>query len=164
MRLGWLLLLLALALLAAFAALNWAAFTATSSLWLGFVSVQAPLGAILLFVIALLCVAFGGWIAYLQGSVLLETRRQAKELQSQRDLADRAEASRFVELRSYLATEMQRLAQTVGDSAEATSARLADTEARLARRIDDSANGIAASLGELEDRLERRGDVPRLPG
>lgn len=114
-----------------FAAINWDVFTALTPISLGFTSVQAPLGLIMLVLVAFLCVLFTVWVIVLQANSLRDARRQTKELQAQRDLADKAEASRFTDLR-----------------------------ADLIARIDASGNGIAAHLSELEDRLERARVLP----
>lgn len=92
-------LLVALAAVAVFAVLNWSVIMAPTTLSLGFAEVQAPLGLVLLGLIALLSVLFLVYAVYLQSSVLLEARRHARELQASRELADQAEASRFTELR-----------------------------------------------------------------
>jgi uncharacterized integral membrane protein len=110
-----------------FAAINWDVFTALTPISLGFTTVQAPLGLIMLGLVAFLCVLFTVWVIVLQAGSLRDARRQTKELQAQRDLADRAEASRFTELR-----------------------------ADLIRRLDDSSNSTAAHIAQLEDRLERQ--------
>lgn len=109
-----------------FAAINWGVFTALTTISLGFTTVQAPLGLIMLGLIVFLCVLFTVWVIVLQANSLRDARRQTKELQAQRDLADRAEASRFTELR-----------------------------ADVLKRIDESANATAAHIAQLEDRLER---------
>jgi len=115
-----------LVLVGLFAVINWDVFSALTPISLGFTTVQAPLGLILLGTIAFLCVLFTVWVIVLQAGSLRDARRQTKELQAQRDLADRAEASRFTELR-----------------------------ADLLARIDQSANATAAHIAQLEDRLER---------
>jgi uncharacterized integral membrane protein len=145
MQLRTLLLVLVLVLTAAFAAVNWSAFTATTALSLGFTVVEAPLGLIMLALTALIAVLFLVFIVYLQTGVLLEARRHARELEAQRQLADQAEASRFTELRAFLEKEIARFAAE-------TDAMRAD----LRTAIDQSGNSLAAQLGELEDRLERR--------
>jgi hypothetical protein len=38
-----------------------------------------------------------------------ESRRSAREVQTQRELADRAEASRFTELRTFLESQLQQM-------------------------------------------------------
>jgi len=114
MPLRTVLLLIVLAAIALFAALNWSAFLAPTTLSLGFAQVQAPLGLIMLGLIALLTALFLGYLVYLQTTVLLESRRHAKELQAQRELADQAEASRFTELRAYLDARLSEVENSLG--------------------------------------------------
>jgi uncharacterized integral membrane protein len=109
-----------------FAALNWSAFMAPTTLSLGIAQVQAPLGLIMLALLAVLTAVFLTYLVYLQTTVLLETRRHARELHAQRELADKAEASRFTELRNTM------------------EARLTQLE-----------NSLAAHIGELAERLDR---------
>ena len=120
-----------------FALINWVEFAALRALSLGFVTVQAPLGLIMLGLLAFLCVLFTVWLVSAQATSLLDARRQTKELQAQRDLADKAEASRFTELRAELMARLDRL----------------QSESRTA--LDQSGNSVAAHIGQLEDRLER---------
>ena len=133
---------LVLALVGLFALVNWGAFTALTPLSLGVTTVQAPLGLIMLGLVALLCVLFTVWVIALQASALLDARRQTRELQTQRDLADKAEASRFTELRTELMVRLDRL----------------QAESRLA--IEQGANSVSAHIGELEDRLEQARLLP----
>jgi uncharacterized integral membrane protein len=95
-------LLVVLTLIALFAALNWTAFVAPTTLSFGVAQVQAPLGLIMLGLLAILTALFLLYVAYLQTTVILEWRRHAKELQAQRERADQAEASRFTELRAHV--------------------------------------------------------------
>ena len=102
MRTRLTLLLVGIVLMAGFAALNWSEFVRPAQLSWGWSTGEAPLGLILLALLA------ASWIAFLIGSAYLETHyqlsahRNSKALDAQRLLADKAEASRFVELRSYL--------------------------------------------------------------
>ena len=128
---------LLIALVGLFALINWSAFSALTPLSLGFTTVQAPLGLIMLGLVAFLCVLFTVWVISLQAGSLMDSRRQTKELQAQRDLADKAEASRFTELRTALMARLDRL----------------QDESRLA--LDQNGNSVAAHIGQLEDRLER---------
>jgi hypothetical protein len=84
MYLRTLLIVVTLTVLALFAALNWSVFTAPTPLSLGFLTVEAPLGLILLTLFALLTVFFLVYVVYLQSSVMLEGRRHGRELQAQR--------------------------------------------------------------------------------
>jgi uncharacterized integral membrane protein len=122
-------LLVILVAVAIFAALNWSAFMAPTTLSLGVAQIQAPLGLIMLGLVAVLTTLFLLYVVYLQTSVLLEARRHAKQLQVQRELADQAEASRFTELRTYLES-----------------------------RLSELENSLSAHIGELRDRLERSRD------
>lgn len=163
MNIRTLLLSLVLAAVAVFVALNWSTFLAPSTLSLGFASFEAPLGLVMLGLLAMLALVFLGFIVYLQTSVLLETRRHARELQSQRQLADEAEASRFTELRKYIEGEMRTIATRDADASRELLARIDRLESGLRAALSDSNNTLAAYLGELEDRLEREGRVPQAP-
>src|SRR5262245_22153657 len=114
MPLRTVLLLVVLAAVAAFAALNWGAFLAPTTLSLGVAEVHAPLGLIMLGLIAVITVFFLGYLVYLQTTVLMESRRHAKELQAQRELADQAEASRFTELRAHLDSRLDEIESSLG--------------------------------------------------
>ncbi len=131
-----------LLLIGLFAALNWDAFLAVTPLSLGVTTVRAPLGLIMLGLVAFLCLLFTVWVIALQANTLRDARRQTKELQAQRDLADSAEASRFTDLRAQM------------------TARLDALQHELRVGIEQSGNTVAAHLGELEDRLERARVLP----
>ena len=135
--------------IAALAALNWPTLTAMSLVSLGLVVFEAPLGLIMLGLTALMAVFFMTYVLSLQGSVLLESRRHTKELQAQRELADRAEASRFTELRTFLDVQHH-------EAHAALLARLDRLEARLATRLNESDNSTAAYVGQLEHQLRTR--------
>ena len=146
MNLRTLFLLLIVAAIAALAVLNWGELTAPSLMSLGVVSIEAPLGLIMLGLTALLGVFFIAYVLSLQGSVLLDTRRHSKEMTAQRELADKAEASRFTELRAFLETQHQQVQSQL-------IARLDTLEARLAARAQESDNSPAAYVGQLEQQL-----------
>lgn len=157
-----LLLVIALAI-AALAALNWGTLAAPTAVSFGVTVVQAPLGLIMLGLTVLLAVFFVAYVVYLQGSVLVETRRHTKELQAQRELADNAEASRFTELRSYLDAKLQQAELDARLGREAFLERIAALETRLAARVEQSDNSTAAYMGQLQDRLERGAAVRAAP-
>ena len=150
-----LVLFFALLLGAVFTLLNWPAFVAPTPLSLGFTTVQAPLPMLLLAGFVFVSVWFVVWAVQLQGKAMLEARRLSKDLQAQRELADKAEASRFTELRSFLAAELARIDQAATDGRTATSARLDRLLREQQVALEEAANGLSAHLGELEDRLER---------
>ena len=146
---------IALFLLAVFALLNWSAFSTPTALTLGFAEVQAPLGLVMLVVTGIVSGLFLVYIVYQQAGVILESRRYEKELRANRELADKAEASRFTELRAYLASELGRLQSERATESQQVGARLQQLEERLQQRMDESARGLSAHLGEVEDKLDR---------
>jgi hypothetical protein len=145
-----------LGLFLAFMVLNWATIMTPTTLNLGIAEVNAPLGLVMLGMIALLTALFLVFIVYLQTSVLFEARRHAKELQTNRELADKAEASRFTELRQFMDAEIQKQASAQAESDSALLAKLDALNADIHRAIDVSGNSLSAYIGELEDRLETK--------
>ena len=143
------LLLLVVAAIAALAALNWYTLSAMTVVSFGVMTLEAPLGLIMLGLTALLAVFFLAYVLSLQGSVLMDTRRHTKEMQAQRELADKAEASRFTELRSFLEAQNQR-------SQSELMGRLDAMENRVAARAQESDNSTAAYMGQLEQQMQNR--------
>ena len=144
------------ALLIVFLILNWATIMAPTALNLAVAQVNAPLGLVMLGIIALLSALFLIYIVYLQTSVLFEARRHAKELQNNRELADKAEASRFTELRQFMDTEIQKQAIVQADYKSAIFSKMDALNTDIHRAIDVSGNSLSAYIGELEDRLESK--------
>lgn len=107
MRIRSLLLILLLVLIGAFVALNWSVFLTNSAVSLGAATVQAPLGLLTLGLLLFVVAYFMVYVLYLQSTVMWDARRNAKELQANRELADKAEASRFTELRGVLEAGQQ---------------------------------------------------------
>ena len=153
---------LALVAIGVFAALNWAAIMAPTELSLGFAQVQAPLGIVMLGISALLCALFIVYLLFQQAGALLEARRYAKEMKAQRELADRAEASRVAELRSFLEAEIRRLESLGAAGAHETAARIDRLESSLGDKLDESTRTLSAYIGEVEDKLDRM--LARPPG
>lgn len=127
------LILVSLALLAMFAAVNWSALTAPTTLSFVAFQTEAPLGLILLGVALGFALVLLGYAAIQRTAMLMQSRRQAQELSAQRELAERAEASRIHELRLQLEQET----------------------AALRQAIEEAANGLAASIGQVDDKLDR---------
>jgi len=152
-----LLIVLVLGVVVVFALLNWSVFTAPTALSIGFTTVEAPLGLILLGAMGALTLLFLIYLVYLQATALMESRQYSRELKNQRELADRAEESRFTELRSSLETELRRIANQMADSNTAMNTRLDGLAHDLRSAIEQSTNSLSAYIGEIEDRLERTG-------
>lgn len=158
MKAPTILLLAVLAIIVIFAAANWSVIMAPTTVSLIVTDIQAPLGLLLLGITVVITALFLVFVAYLQTGVLLEARRHSRELQAQRELADKAEASRFTELRTHLDTELRRIGDQVAESRTAAIARLDHAERELRTAVDQAGNTLAAYIGELEDRLERKAE------
>jgi len=155
MYLRTLLILAVLVAVAVFTAINWNAFVTPTTLSVVLAKVEAPLGLVLLGLIAVLTLLFLVYVVYLQSSVLIESRRYARELQAQRELADQAEASRFSQLRAFLDSELRSVAQKSDELKTGVLGKLDELERDLRSVVEQSGNTLAAYLGEIEDRLER---------
>lgn len=128
-----LLIWLTLLLLTIFVGLNWPAFTTATPLSLGIMEVHAPLGLVMLTLTLLLCALFTGYVLILQATVIMETRKTHKNLEHQRELADKAEASRVHQLEE----------------------RINRLELSLKSNQDEASRVLSAYLGEIEDKLDR---------
>jgi len=161
MRARTLIVLLMIALVAVFTVLNWGVFVTPTALSLGFMSVDAPLGLVMLALLALLVLAFAIYMALWQSTVLAETRAHTKEMQAQRELADQAEASRFTELRNHLETELRRIEAQSAAAQRENGARSEKIEQVLQDKMAESTRTLSAYLGEIEDKLDRALAQPR---
>ena len=153
MRIRSLLLILVITLIAAFTVLNWNVFLANTTLSFGITTLEAPLGLIMLALLIFMVAYCLVYVLYLQSNVLMDTRRNAKELQTNRELADKAEASRFTELRNFLEAGMKQTAEQDKAAQQALVARLDALETALRTSVEQSGNSLSAYIGELEDRL-----------
>jgi uncharacterized integral membrane protein len=156
MKIRTLLLILFILLVAGFVALNFAQILQPTALNFGFTEVQAPLGLVLLGMLAVVLIVFLAALVYQQTTHMMEVRRVTREASEQRTLADKAEASRFTELRTFLQAEMQATAAREIDLAEKLHLKVDNLQAAMTEVIEQNGNGLSASLGELEDRLERQ--------
>lgn len=154
MRIRTILLVLAILVVAAFVALNMDEFTRISTLSLGFMSVQVSLGLVMLVLLGGATVIFLASVLYMQSTNLLEMRKHTKELDLQRQLADKAEASRFTELQAFLASQAAGQQQRQTDADAALAASFAQQQQALMARIEQSDNTLAAYMGQLQDKLD----------
>ena len=163
MRARTILLIIGIVLVAGFAALNIDEFTRSSVLSLGFTTIQVPLGLVMLLLLVVVMLVFLATTMYIQSHNLIETRHYARELSAQRELADKAEASRFTELRSYMESQVIAAQQREAANATVLSERIAQSHAALLSRVEQSDNATAAYMGQLEDRLDRSNGVVVAP-
>jgi uncharacterized integral membrane protein len=144
MRTRTLLVVLVLLAIAAFLVINWSVFAASARVSFLFASVELPIGLVVLGIVTLIALPLVVYSAVSWSAILLEFRRQAKELTAQRALAEQAEASRFTDLRALMHDELEHLAD-----------RMAQLHETLRAEIRDNANSLAATIGELDDRMQK---------
>jgi uncharacterized integral membrane protein len=147
--------LIVVAALAALALFNWPALSAVTTLSLGVAQVQAPLGLVVLAFTAVLGLLFIVHIVMQQAGAVAEGRLHAKELAAQRDLADRAEASRFSELRAYIDSELRRLETQGAEQRGAVLERLDALQGSLLAKVDEATRSLSAYVGVVDDKLDR---------
>ncbi len=134
--------------------LNWEVFTASSVLSLGIIDIQVPLGLLMIALLVIFIVLFLAFTTYLQSSALLQARRHEKALQTNRDLADKAEASRFSALQTQLEVELKKLHDAGSDNKAGILSRLDALDDKISALLKQSENTFSAYFGELEDRLD----------
>ena len=156
MRARMLLLVLAILLVAAFAAQNWSQITQPSLLNFGVVQATAPLGLILLTLLGLTLLVFLASAASMRTHSLMESRQHAKQLQAQRDLADKAEASRFTDLRGVLDNHLRETSQREQSANAELDKTLAQHHRELRNQLEQMYHLLTTRMGELERRLDSR--------
>jgi uncharacterized integral membrane protein len=156
MKVRTLILLIVLVAIAGFAALNWNAFMTPTTLSLGVADIQAPLGIVMLALMGVLIVFFLIFILYLQTTVLFDTRHHARELRTNRELADQAEASRFTELRGVLEAGLKRQSEAGLAARAALLERMDLLDKDWKAALEQTELSLSANMGELEDRLDRQ--------
>ncbi|QJW84484.1 hypothetical protein HK414_14390 [Ramlibacter terrae] len=138
MRSRAILLVVAILLVAAFAALNWSEFVRPTPLLFGLFVADAPLGAILLGLLALATIAFVLSAGTIRTQSLMESREHHKTLEAQRALADKAEASRFTDLRQHWTRSCVSCATATTSPAPSTTSRCWKASASCARSSNRS--------------------------
>lgn len=162
MRIRTLLTLIFCVLVATFVALNWNELSRQTTLNLGFTQTQGPLGLVMLGLLLLSILVFGAYALAVQTSSLLETRAHTKEMKTQRELADKAESSRFTDLRALIERIESDSQTRAVQSQQLIQEQLHTLQKELRATIENSGNILAAYMGELEDRMERnnKGNTP----
>lgn len=155
-------------LVVVFSVLNWQAMTTPNTLSLGVAHVQAPLGLIMLAMVVVLAVGAALVLAVYRTRWLADVRRMEKDLHRQRELADKAELSRFVGLQTHLDARVDQLGRQLEEQTNRLLQSLSKTHESAQQSATDEAQSLAAQLGELEDRLDRvlavqPGQLPSLP-
>jgi uncharacterized integral membrane protein len=152
--LGWIT-LFALVVLALFAVANWSLLIAPASLNLLVLTVEGPLGVILLGATFVFVALFAVYALSLRTSALVETRRHLKELAAQRELAEKAEASRFTALGAQLEKECARMRALLDEARLEARQRTDSLEASLLKTLEETGNSLSANVGQVDDKLNR---------
>ena len=156
MRARLLFIIFAILLVAGFAAQNWPEFQRTTPLIFGVVVSDAPLGLILLGVLGLSFLVFLISSVAQESRHLFEHRRYAKTLETQRDLAEKAEASRFNDLRQHIDTHLRESRQREALAATAFDKAMVQSQREWRIQVEQMNSALAMQLAELESRLYSR--------
>lgn len=156
--------ILAALVVAAIAALNWPEVMRTSHLNFGIATADAPIGAIMLAAFLLTLAVF------LVSSVIMESRhfmisnRHRRELEAQRDLAERAEASRFTDLRQHMDNTLRETRQRDSLSSREFEKSMLQSHRELRTHLENMSRAMMARLAEIESRITGRAPlVERAP-
>ena len=156
MRARMLLLVVAILLMFGFVALNLPEFLRTAPISFGFFVTEASLGLVMLGILSVGLVAFLLTGAMYRTQTLIESRNHLKEVQHHRDLADKAEASRFTELRTYLDQQLRELRQRDAIAATELEKSMVNSQRELRNQLDAMNRLLTARLSEIENRLDAR--------
>ena len=156
MRARFLFIIVAVLLIAGFAAQNWSEVQRTSPLNFGVVVGNASLGLILLGVLGLSFLVFLVGSAAQESRHLFEHRRYAKTLEAQRDLAEKAEASRFTDLRQHIDTHLGEIRQREAVAVTEFEKAMVQSQRELRIQVEQMNRTLVTQLVELESRLYSR--------
>lgn len=141
-------------MLLVFTAANWQVLTTVTPLSFVAFSIEGPLGVILLGVCLALTLLVVSYALLLRTNWLVESHRLGRQLEEQRELADRAETSRITALQEMLKHEFETLTNALNKIEESHSLRIEAAERSLGKIIEDTGNSIEANLGYLDDKLK----------
>jgi len=158
MRTRMTVLIVAILLASGLVALNWPEFIRPSPVSLGFTIVDAPLPLILLGTLIIALVAALANAAWSNARHDLTLARHIRELQAQRELADKAEASRFTELRLHLDNQAREARQREAVVTEALQATLLKGQRDMQAQVEQMSSRLAAQMGTIE--AQRAAELP----
>jgi hypothetical protein len=87
---------------------------------------------------------------------LLDYRQHQKTLEAQRDLADKAEASRFVDLRQHMDTQLREQRERDAITAGEFEKSRVEIQREIRAQMEQINRTLAARMNELESRLDGR--------
>ena len=156
MRARLLFIIVAILLVAGFAAQNWDQFMRATPLTFGVVVAEASLGLIMLGLLAATLLVFLVSSALQESRNITEWKRHNRALEAQRDLADRAEASRFTDLRQHMDTHLRESRQREAAAASDFEKSMVQSQRELRSQLEQMNRTLVTQLGELEARLDAR--------
>ena len=159
MRARMIILVLVILAVAGFAAQNWPEITRQSTLNFGVVQASAPMGLILLTLLGLTLLVFLATAASMRTQSLVESRQHAKALNAQRELAERAEASRFTDLRQLLDSHLRDEKQREGMVQAEMEKTMAQHQRELRNQLEQMYHLLTSRLSEMERRMDSRSGV-----
>jgi biopolymer transport protein ExbB/TolQ len=163
MRARLIFIVVAVVLVGAFAVQNWPEFTRASSLSFGPISMTLSLGLVMLALLGIALLAFLVSAAAQESRHLLEHRRHARALQAQRELAEKAEASRFTDLRQHFDTHLRETRQREALVATEFERTVMQSQRELRVQLEQMNHMLSTRLGQLETRLATRATVTDSP-
>lgn len=163
MRPRLVILVVAILAVAAFSALNWSEFVRPIPLSFGWLVAEAPLGLILLGMLSIAVLAFLISSATHRTQNLVESHHHAKVLQAQRDLAEKAEASRFTELRQHLDAQLRENRQHEALVEAEFMKAVTQSQRELQTQLEQMNRTLSTRLAEIEGRLDTRFDRVQRP-
>jgi hypothetical protein len=162
MRARLVFIVLALLVVGGVAALNWPQFSRTEPMSFGVFTIDASVGLFMLaaFGLAILVMLLSS--AVLESRYMMESNRHAKAMQVQRDLADKAEASRFTELRQYLDTHLRDNRQREAIAATEFEKSMLQSQRDMRSQLEAMSRTLDTRLAALEGRVDGRVDRDRV--
>jgi uncharacterized membrane protein YccC len=147
---------LAVLVTAIIASLNWAEFTRPEPLSFGLFTSNVPVGATMLVILGIVLAVFLVSSAIQESRYLLDHRRHARALHAQRELAEKAEASRFTELRHQMDNHLRESRHRESMMATEFEKRMLQSHHELRAQVERMHQMIAARLDAIEARTPVR--------
>jgi len=148
--------ILAAIIVGGIAALNWPEVIRTSHLNFGVARADAPIGAIMFGAFLLTLLVFLASSVIMESRNLIVWKRHSRELETQRDLAERAEASRFTDLRHHIDTTLRDARQRDSVANREFEQSMLQSHRDLRTHIENMSRALMARLAELEARFGGR--------
>lgn len=134
------------------ASLNWPEFTRPEPLSFGVFTATVPVGATMLVLMGIVLLVFLVSSAIQESRYLLDHRRHTRALHAQRELAEKAEASRFTDLRQHLDNHLRETRHRESMMASEFEKRLLQSHHELRAQVERLHQMIAARLDTLDPR------------